>query len=107
MLSPPQLGDGAPGWWDTPTKKAALTAFNTESDPVKRGALWGRCSKPFTPRCLHQRRQVQRPVGAQPGAGGYTRPPGRSSGTLALNDAHPQSPLAARCFAHPHRGHRQ
>lgn len=42
MLSPPQLGDGAPGWWDTPAKKAALTAFNTESDPVKRGALWGK-----------------------------------------------------------------
>ncbi len=42
MLSPPQLGDGAPGWWDTPAKKAALNAFNTESDPVKRGALWGK-----------------------------------------------------------------
>ena len=42
MLSPPQLGDGAPGWWDTPTKKAALAAFNAESDPVKRGALWGK-----------------------------------------------------------------
>ncbi|SCX73365.1 ABC transporter substrate-binding protein [Variovorax sp. EL159] len=42
MLSPPQLGDGAPGWWDTPAKKAALNAFNTESDPAKRGALWGK-----------------------------------------------------------------
>jgi peptide/nickel transport system substrate-binding protein len=42
MLSPPQLGDGAPGWWETPTKKAALTAFNAESDPVKRGALWAK-----------------------------------------------------------------
>ena len=42
MLSPPQLGDGAPGWWDTPAKKAALQAFNVESDPVKRGALWGK-----------------------------------------------------------------
>ncbi|KAB7575679.1 ABC transporter substrate-binding protein, partial [Verminephrobacter sp. Larva24] len=41
MLSPPQLGDGAPGWWDTPAKKAALQAFNVESDPAKRGALWG------------------------------------------------------------------
>jgi peptide/nickel transport system substrate-binding protein len=28
MLSPPQLGDGAPGWWDSPAKKAALAAFN-------------------------------------------------------------------------------
>ncbi|MCO5090018.1 ABC transporter substrate-binding protein [Bosea sp. (in: a-proteobacteria)] len=42
MLSPPQLGDGAPGWWSTPAKEAALTAFNAEPDPVKRGALWGK-----------------------------------------------------------------
>jgi peptide/nickel transport system substrate-binding protein len=42
MLSPPQLGDGAPGWWDTPAKRAALAAFNTESNPAKRGALWGK-----------------------------------------------------------------
>ncbi len=42
MLSPPQLGDGAPGWWDTPAKKAALAALNAEADPVKRGALWAR-----------------------------------------------------------------
>lgn len=42
MLSPPQLGDGAPGWWGTPTKQAALAAFNREADPAKRGALWGK-----------------------------------------------------------------
>jgi peptide/nickel transport system substrate-binding protein len=42
MLSPPQLGDGAPGWWDTPAKQAALSAFNTESDPAKRAALWAK-----------------------------------------------------------------
>ncbi len=42
MLSPPQLGSGAPGWWDTPAKKAALDAFNAEADPVKRGALWAK-----------------------------------------------------------------
>ena len=42
MLSPPQLGDGAPGWWGTPTKQAALAAFNQEADPAKRGALWGK-----------------------------------------------------------------
>ena len=42
MLSPPQLGNGAPGWWDTPAKKAALDAFNAEADPVKRGALWAK-----------------------------------------------------------------
>ena len=42
MLSPPQLGEGAPGWWSSPAKQAALTAFNQEMDPVKRGALWGK-----------------------------------------------------------------
>ena len=40
MLSPPQLGKGAPGWWETPAKEAALAAFNAESDPTKRGKLW-------------------------------------------------------------------
>lgn len=42
MLSPPQLGDGAPGWWDTPAKQAALAAFNAEPDAARRGALWGK-----------------------------------------------------------------
>lgn len=42
MLSPPQLGDGAPGWWGTPAKQAALAAFNREADPAKRAALWGK-----------------------------------------------------------------
>lgn len=42
MLSPPQLGTGAPGWWDSPAKIATLSAFNAESDPVKRGQLWGK-----------------------------------------------------------------
>ena len=31
-----------PGWWNTPEKQAALTAFNTETDPAKRVALWGK-----------------------------------------------------------------
>ena len=31
-LTPPQLGDGAPGWWSSPAKDAALAAFNAESD---------------------------------------------------------------------------
>lgn len=42
MLSPPQLGDGAPGWWGSPAKQAALAAFNREADPAKRAALWGK-----------------------------------------------------------------
>ncbi|MGB5808104.1 ABC transporter substrate-binding protein [Castellaniella sp.] len=41
MLSPPQLGEGAPGWWETDTKKAVLAAFNSEPDVAKRGPLWG------------------------------------------------------------------
>ena len=40
-LTPPQLGEGAPGWWSSPAKEAALSAFNAEADPKKRGALWG------------------------------------------------------------------
>src|SRR3989442_11226549 len=39
--TPPQLGEGAPGWWSSPAKEAALSAFNAESDPKKRGALCG------------------------------------------------------------------
>jgi len=42
MLSPPQLGDGAPGWWNSPAKQEALAALNQEPNPAKRGALWGR-----------------------------------------------------------------
>jgi peptide/nickel transport system substrate-binding protein len=42
MLSPPQLSEGAPGWWSSPAKQAALSALNQEMDPVKRGALWGK-----------------------------------------------------------------
>lgn len=45
MLSPPQLGAGAPGWWDTPEKTAALKAFNEEVDLSKRGPLWGPVQK--------------------------------------------------------------
>jgi len=40
-LTPPQLGDGAPGWWSSPGKDAALAAFNAEANPKKRAALWG------------------------------------------------------------------
>jgi peptide/nickel transport system substrate-binding protein len=42
MLSPPQLGDGAPGWWDSPAKTQALAALNQEPNPAKRGPLWGK-----------------------------------------------------------------
>jgi peptide/nickel transport system substrate-binding protein len=42
MLSPPQLGDGAPGWWNTPTKHAALLEFNHITLPAKRGPAWAK-----------------------------------------------------------------
>jgi len=42
MLSPPQLGDGAPGWWTSPAKQASLAALNQEPNPAKRGPLWGK-----------------------------------------------------------------
>lgn len=45
MLSPPQLGSGAPGWWESPEKTATLKAFNEEVDLAKRGPLWGPVQK--------------------------------------------------------------
>lgn len=42
MLSPPQLGDGAPGWWTSPAKQEALAALNQEPNPAKRGPLWAK-----------------------------------------------------------------
>ena len=42
MLSPPQLGDGAPGWWSSPAKTQALAALNQEPNPAKRGPLWAK-----------------------------------------------------------------
>jgi peptide/nickel transport system substrate-binding protein len=42
MLSPPQLGDGAPGWWSSTAKQQALAALNQEPNPTKRGALWAK-----------------------------------------------------------------
>jgi peptide/nickel transport system substrate-binding protein len=45
MLSPPQLGEGAPGWWSSPAKQAALAAFNQETNPARRATLWGQVQK--------------------------------------------------------------
>jgi peptide/nickel transport system substrate-binding protein len=45
MLSPPQLNEGAPGWWSSPAKQAALSTLNREMDPAKRGALWGKAQQ--------------------------------------------------------------
>ncbi|NIX76357.1 ABC transporter substrate-binding protein [Microvirga terricola] len=40
-----QLSESSPGWWSTPARKAAVDAFNTESDPKKRPALWAEVQK--------------------------------------------------------------
>ena len=66
MLSPPQLGDGAPGWWSSPAKQAALAALNQEPNPAKRGAAVGQGAAGGVRRgALHPRRQVRQPVGAR------------------------------------------
>jgi len=41
MLTPPQLGSGAPGGWESPAKNLAITQFTQEMDPVRRGTVWG------------------------------------------------------------------
>ncbi|MBO1907220.1 ABC transporter substrate-binding protein [Microvirga sp. 3-52] len=40
-----QLSESSPGWWSTPARKKAVDAFNTESDPAKRPALWAEVQK--------------------------------------------------------------
>jgi peptide/nickel transport system substrate-binding protein len=40
-----QLSTSAPGWWDTPTRKAAVDAFNSAVDADKRQALWADVQK--------------------------------------------------------------
>lgn len=42
MLSPPQLGDGAPGWWSTPAKQVALAEFNHITVPARRAQAWAK-----------------------------------------------------------------
>jgi peptide/nickel transport system substrate-binding protein len=39
------LAESSPGWWSTPARKAAVDAFNSESDPQKRIALWAGVQK--------------------------------------------------------------
>lgn len=39
------LSTTAPGWWDTPERKAAVDAFTAEVDPAKRVALWADVQK--------------------------------------------------------------
>ncbi len=40
-----QLSESSPGWWSTPARKKVVDAFNTESDPAKRPALWAEVQK--------------------------------------------------------------
>ncbi|MEJ1158463.1 ABC transporter substrate-binding protein [Prosthecomicrobium sp. N25] len=39
------MSDASPGWWTSPAKTAAVQAFNTETDPKKRVALWAEVQK--------------------------------------------------------------
>ena len=39
------LSTSAPGNWDTPARKVAVDAFNAETDPKKRIALWADVQK--------------------------------------------------------------
>jgi peptide/nickel transport system substrate-binding protein len=39
------MSDTSPGWWQSEAKGKALAAFNTESDPAKRAALFGAVQK--------------------------------------------------------------
>jgi peptide/nickel transport system substrate-binding protein len=45
MLSPPQFSAGAPGWWESDTKKEVLGKFNSATDLKQRSALWGPVQK--------------------------------------------------------------
>jgi peptide/nickel transport system substrate-binding protein len=40
-----QLSESSPGWWSSPARSKAVDAFNTESDPAKRPALWAEVQK--------------------------------------------------------------
>lgn len=39
------LSTSSPGWWDTPTRKAAVDPFTSEADPAKRVELWANVQK--------------------------------------------------------------
>jgi peptide/nickel transport system substrate-binding protein len=41
MLSPPQLGDGAPGWWDSAAKKSTLLRSTRKPTRPSAARLWG------------------------------------------------------------------
>ncbi len=41
------MADDSPGWWSTPQKDAAVSAFNRETDPAKRVQLWAQVQTLF------------------------------------------------------------
>jgi peptide/nickel transport system substrate-binding protein len=41
------MSDDSPGWWSTPRKHEVVNAFNRESDPAKRKALWAKVQEAF------------------------------------------------------------
>ncbi|MGO4674405.1 ABC transporter substrate-binding protein [Bosea sp. 2YAB26] len=85
MLSPPQLGEGAPGWWSSPAKEAALSAFNNEPDPAKRGALWGKVQQVVYDEVPYIRAgNFAALAGASPKLSGYAAMPWPSFWNVAL-----------------------
>ena len=85
MLSPPQLGEGAPGWWSSPAKEAALNAFNNEPDPAKRGALWGKVQQVVYDEVPYIRAgNFAALAGASPKMSGYAAMPWPSFWNVAL-----------------------
>jgi hypothetical protein len=70
MLSPPQLGDGAPGWWDRrPPRRPRCKPSTRRATRQARRAVGQGAAGGVRRGAVHQRRQVQRPVGQVAGAG--------------------------------------
>ena len=59
-LTPPQLGDGAPGWWSSPAKDAALDGVQRRSRSEEaRRAVGQRAGGRLHRGAVHPRRQLQ------------------------------------------------
>ena len=71
MLSPPQLGDGAPGWWSIAGQAGRAGGTQPGARPGQARAAVGQGAAGGLRRgALHPGRQVREPVGARAGAAG-------------------------------------
>ena len=59
------MTESAPGWWATPLRKSAVDAFNAESDPAKRVALWANVQKAIYEEVPASRSATSTPCGAR------------------------------------------